>query len=127
MAACLGMVQTLVRCPVSPVYTASVTALLQDLYGNRGGCYLIAFSPATKGRGALRAWENDKALVGREHCYGLGRAGIQVLCSRTVNRLPHPILLSTVTLPPMASVISFTSANPNPAPPRSRVRLLSLR
>lgn len=41
------------------------------------------------------------------------------------NLLPFPMVLSTSTCPPWASIISFTIAKPSPVPPNRLVPLLS--
>lgn len=45
----------------------------------------------------------------------------------TVNRVPCPNVLSTVTVPPWDSAISFTIASPSPVPPDSLARAGSAR
>src|SRR2546423_12078467 len=44
---------------------------------------------------------------------------------RKVKQLPSPGVLSTATVPPMASVHSFTRARPRPVPLPMRVRVFS--
>src|SRR5262249_54443832 len=53
-----------------------------------------------------------------EGSYATRLLGAELRARCTVNRLPSPGVLSTSTLPPIASDSSLTSASPSPAPER---------
>lgn len=58
---------------------------------------------------------------------GVTRTGSAQAGRVRVNRVPCPGVLSTATVPPWASAISFTMASPSPVPPDSLARAGSAR
>jgi hypothetical protein len=69
----------------------------------------------------------DPSGLRRAFCPGQAEAGIFAEGSTTVNVLPLPSWLSTVTVPFMRSITCFTIESPSPVPPTWRDRALSTR